>query len=193
MAIMPGHPHEGDRGLKVLSGGRFVRPRLLVVDVDDDALLASFSTGTAGGAGVPELSPDEARALSHAAETGLEIAAVTAFRPGDAERAFEALAKGVTVLADVPLDVTCSAAERGRLRSEYVSSLCHERGIRLRDVAVIAARPEDRSMMFEAGVAFALETAGYDTCSAADAVFPSRYRGGLAAAVDAVALLMHPA
>lgn len=189
MATVPGHPHETDGGLTVLPGGRSVRPRLLVVDVDDDAVLMPFSTGAADGDEVPALSPDEARAFSRAVAAGLKVAAVTAFQAESAYRALKGLPCDVTVLADGPLDATCSAAERGRLRLERLSSRCRELGILLRDAAVIATRPEDCSMMLETGTAFALETAGYDACSAADAIFPSRRRGGLAASIDAVAAL----
>lgn len=189
MATVPGHRDGEGEGLTVLPGGRSARLHLLVIDVDDDAVLMPFPAGAADAGRIPALSSDEMRALSRAVDADLEIAAVAAFHVESACRVFDELRRDVTVLADGALDATHATAVRGGLRLERLLRLCRDRGIPLRDVAVIAARPEDRSMMLEAGVAFALETAGYDVCSAADAVFPSRCRGGLAAAVDAVAAL----
>lgn len=189
MAAAPRYRDGESEGLAVFPGGRLVCPRLLVVDVDDDALLMPFSAGSVGANEILIPSSDEVQAFSCAVNAGLEIVTVAAFNAESAVRMRELLRCDVTVLADGPLNAACSTAERGQLRLKHLSSLCRARGVLLRDIAVVAVRPEDRLMMLEAGVAFALETAGYDTCTAADAVFPPRRHGGLAAAIDVVATL----
>lgn len=187
MAI-EGKAEEGG-GFTVLSGGRGLRSRLLVIDVDDDELLLPFSTGDVEAGGRAFLSAAEAVALAKAVALGLQVAVVTASDAECAERVVAGLGCDVAVLADGPVAGFRSAAEHGRLRLERFSSYCREQGILLRETAVIASRPEDRFMMLEAGVAFALQTAGYDVCTASDAVFPARRNGGLVAAINAAAAL----
>lgn len=156
----------------VVRGGMRRPPRLLVVDFDASGVRDSL-----------QFSPDEARALTHAHTTGIELAVAT----GKDERLVLPMLADVGLTATVLLDgAVGNDFERGHARAEHLVALCRERGIPLRDAAAIAVHPYDCPMLLEAGTAFALESAGYDACAASDAVFPARDQGGLAAAVDAV-------
>lgn len=79
---------------------------------------------------------------------------------------------------------------RAEDRAAWLAHCCGELGVEFRNMAVVAIDPEDVGMMLEAGVAYALETAGYDACVVADRVLPSRARGGLVQAIDAVCDLL---
>lgn len=167
---MVGFGKTGGR-LTVVQGGRGRLARLLAVDLDGL------------GRGPMRLGSREALAFAHAEAAGMGLVVVTA---ADAAREPYAIGLGaaaVTVLPDGPVE---NDLTRGQVRADRLVAFCREQGVPLRDVAVIACRPWDCPMLLEVGMAVALETAGYDACSAADAVFPARGEGGLAAAVEAV-------
>lgn len=156
----------------VVRGGLKRLPRLLVVDFDAAVLRNSL-----------QISPDEARALSRANEAGVELIVVTGGEERFVLSAFADIDLSVTVLSDGSM---FGDLDRGRVRLERFAACCSKRGVPLRGVAVIASQPYDCPMLLEAGTAVALETAGYDACAAADAVFPARDQDGLAAAIDAI-------
>lgn len=81
----------------------------------------------------------------------------------------------------VPID-----GMRAEDRMAQLAHYCVRSSIALREVAVIAIDACDCDSMLEVGTAFALESAGYDACIAADRVFAPRSRGGLVEAIDAV-------
>lgn len=163
---------ENNRRLTVIDGGLHYVPRLLALDFDE--ALSGVLSGP---------SDDEARAIARALDAGIEIAVVTSASEQDARAMFERLSVTVSVLSD---GATAAAVERARVRIEHLAAFCTAHGIAFQDVAVVASCPEDCPMLLEVGTAIALETAGYDARVAADAVFPERRCGGLAAAIEVV-------
>ena len=171
MAAMGNLGKNGER-FTVIRGGLKFLPRLLVVDFDAAAVQSPL-----------RLSPDEVQALTHAVGAGVELGVVTGEDERSALLTFADAGLTVTVLSDGP---AINDFERARVRLEHLAAHCRKRRVSLRDVAVIASQPYDCPMLLEAGIAVALETAGYDACVASDAVFPARVQGGFAAAIDAV-------
>ena len=168
---------ENNRRLAVLDGGLHRVPGLLALDFDE-----AFS----GALLCP--SADEVRAITRAIDAGIDVAVVTSASERDVRAIFERFGLTVSVLPDGGAD---AAFARARARVEHLAAFCAARGIAFQDAAVVASSPEDCPMLLEAGTAFALETAGYDARVAADAVFPVRAHGGLAAAIDAVVNGLH--
>lgn len=79
------------------------------------------------------------------------------------------------------------------VRAEDLAAWCHERSLGFKNVAAVALCGVDLSVLLGAGVAFALEDAGRDCCTAADRAFPARADGGLVQALRALVELVDAA
>ena len=175
-------------------------PALVVLDLDPAGLALADGPetlrargeaeepGAAPGAGAgclagPSLSDEEARALRALERAGVSLAVFTCQNRERMACELERLGLHPLVVPDVlPLAVP-SALDRAARRCESLVRLCDERHLGFEKVCVIASQPMDAAMLFKAGIALALEGAGYRSCAAADAVFPARERGGLAMAL----------
>lgn len=139
--------------------------------------------GERQGTSSPRLSPAEVAALRRLIEAGASIAAVSARDAAHAVReAFVRAALPVEVLEDRP--ATCERPfDAGQDRADALAACCERRVLSLHDAAVVAGHAADCAMMLEAGIGLAVEDAGYEACTAADAAFTCRADGGLAAAL----------
>lgn len=156
--------------LTVVDGGALVRiPRVLAI-----------------GAGVSGFARAERAAVRRALEDGMDVLVLSALDEETAEQAFASLSDRVTVRSDYAEQFLNSGLSRRAVRADELAGFVHERNMTLGNTAVIASEPVDRDMLMAAGVAYALETAGYDSIVAADRVCPPRDAGGLVQAIDAL-------
>lgn len=161
------------RTLSVIGGGASSHaPRVLAVGLERSALTR-----------------DERDALSRAHGRGLRIIVFTALDPGEADVAFKAIRSWATVIPARSCARSASPLSPRAARANVLAECLASNGRGFGSAAVIATSPTDLGMLMTAGVAFALEGAGYDVLAVADRVFPAREAGGLVQAVDAACAL----
>lgn len=174
-----------DRFVLMDGGKRRARPKLVAIDLDEGA--EDGAAGALGGAVSSTgayIEDEEARLLARLEARGLELVIVTAGPAAQAERAAASAGIHPIVLADISLWQPSSGdGSPSSIRAIALAELCDRHMLAFRDVCVIAAWPDDCEMLFEAGWALALESAGYEACAGADEVFPAREQGGLAQAL----------
>ena len=158
--------------------------RVLVFDADTAADTAAADAAAAALSGVPFVSDEEAALLRQLAAAGVALVCVTAAREVCARSVFTAARIHLQILSDERAGrMPAGRLTRGAARVHALLAESDKTLTNLRETCVIASHPADCDLLLEAGMAFALEGAGYRARAAADAVFPAREAGGLALAL----------